>query len=116
MQSNNSPFPFYWRIVQRLNEEYAIWVGDHGYDTRPFAFLKDGTLLYAPVAHTVEFASGHPTQLLGRGDIIGWLDSLPDDAVIGFPQYCGYRLDADECYDPKGSYFWYVYPQDNEYA
>lgn len=93
----NTPLAFH------LTRTYRVWVGDHGYDTRPFLNVKDAYAGTPPVAYELEFASRHHqdrNHTREAGDVLGWMDRLPVGAVIFIPEYSGYKH--------VGNYVWRV--------
>lgn len=74
-------------IDMLLSEQYQVWNGVHGYDTRPF--VKNGA--YLPVPYWEGFAAGDipDTGDVGCGDIEAFLNDLPNGSVIVVPEYHG---------------------------
>lgn len=100
----STPFPYFFHIVySRLAQEYYVWVGDHGFDTRPYAILPNGRKVFAPVAHIVEHASrGREPETFERGDVWGWLVTRPAGTIVVFPEYSGCHWRGDTCFDHEG--------------
>lgn len=91
------PLPFH------LTRTYRVWVGDHGYDTRPWASMPNGDEDRPPVAFVVEHASGHLSPYNATspvGDVLGWLDTLPEGTEVCVPNYPGWRQ--------IGTYMWKI--------
>jgi hypothetical protein len=108
-RTSSSPFPFFYNIIRRLAEGYFVWVGDSGYDTRPYCVLPNGQKVYAPVAYVVEFASrGREVEEFERGDIWGWLVTRPAGTLVVFPEYSGGRWRGDACFDSEGRTSFYL--------
>lgn len=92
-------------LLATFSAEFRVWVGDHGYDTRPRAVLfnteESPHKEYAPVACSFEYANNHtPASAHPAEDIEGWLRSLPEGTLIILPDYCGMHL--------VGEFFWEV--------
>lgn len=100
---SSSPFPNFWNIMRRLAREHYVWVGDAGFDTRPYALSLGGKKVFAPVAYTVEFAyRGREPETFERGDIWGWLVTRPAGSIVVFPEYSGMHWRGDTCFDYEG--------------
>lgn len=78
-----------------LTRTYRVWVGDHGYDTRPWADIPGRfDTVVPPIAYELEFASRHHQDMndtVEAGDVLGWLYSLPDETIICIPEFSGHR-------------------------
>lgn len=80
-----------------LTRTYRVWVGDHGYDTRPWADHK-GARFTPPVAYSIEYAANHLQNLnatVEAGGVLEWLSSLPEDTALCIPEYSGYKHIGD---------------------
>ena len=98
----------YLSILARLNREYYRLEGVGGYDTRPIAFIHaNNTEVHAPVAFTIH-SEGREPETVARGDIGSWLDGLPDNTTLVFPNFAGSRWIGDLCFDSRGHEFWYM--------
>ncbi len=70
-------------VIPALEETFVRQCGE----ILPFAVLRGGSRLSAPVAHRM--MSGEFVILSEKaGDIQAWVDSLPDGSNIVIPDYC----------------------------
>lgn len=86
-----------------LTRTYKVWVGECGYDTRPWATLPNADEDRPPVACVIEHAANHLQRYNASheaGDVLGWLDSLPEGAEVFVPNHSGYRQ--------VGTYMWKI--------
>ena len=75
------------------SEVFVEYVGTMGYDSRPFYCVGRATVP-APVQTSVEFASRHQDNdnyVEDAGDLLRWLDDVPRDTVMFWPDYAGYK-------------------------
>ena len=83
---------------------YHVWIGEAGYDTRPYvkAGTTDGFDRHAalPVAYWGGNACNHIADEgdVEAGDVLGFVAALPVGAVIVVPDYYGCNYEGEESY------------------
>lgn len=83
---------------------YYVWVGDGGYDSRPY--VKGGTVAGGDWendrALPVAYCKGYASQYIAdhgdveAGDVLGFVANLPVGAVIAVPEYYGCNYEGEE--------------------
>lgn len=101
----------YDSLIKHLHGTFKYHIDTYGYDTRPYGEWRgrDGLIHQhkAPVEYAVTWASQQEPDTVERGDIMQWLESLPEGASVIFPQYRGHHLRGEYGFDAKGRTFWY---------
>jgi hypothetical protein len=92
-----------------MGEDYPVWVGCLGYDTRPYSVRTTGREML-PVRATIGYADGRPDrsiQGLNVGDIVSHLKTLNALGVeIVVPEWGGCNLVGETRYTPIEGGMW----------